>query len=247
MDRFQNLTFARLQDRAALTAGMAASIAIGALMLGILFYFDAHSQVLRLLKWIDSLGVLGPVTFSGIMALVVVLLLPGIVFTMGAGFLFGTVTGGLCVLAGTTLGATAAFLSARFCFQSRTARFLKKHDTFSRFNALLEDKGWRVVMLTRMIPLFPFKASNYLFGITGLSYLDFVTGTIIGIIPATLVNVYAGSLVGDVAALETRAMNRTALEWALYGAGLIALIALVAVIGRRAHAHINKPMHTDAG
>ena len=84
--------------------GIALSTLLVAAVLGVLFYIDAHQQVLRLLEWIDAQGVWGPLLFTLIMVLVVVLVLPGVMFTTGAGFVFGVVQGSICVVIGTTLG-----------------------------------------------------------------------------------------------------------------------------------------------
>ena len=90
--------------------GIAASILFVAAALALLVHFGAHEQVLRLLRWFDTQGAWAPLFFILIMAMVVVLVLPGVLFTTGAGFVFGVVEGSVYVVTGTTFGATMAFL-----------------------------------------------------------------------------------------------------------------------------------------
>lgn len=104
--------------------GIAASILFVAAILALLVYFGVDEQVVRLLQWFDAQGAWAPLLFILIMAAVVVLLLPGVLFTTGAGFVFGVVKGSLYVVAGTTLGATLAFLIARHLFGQRARRFI---------------------------------------------------------------------------------------------------------------------------
>ena len=95
-----------------------------AALLGLMFYFDAQAYVVTLLQWLDGKGSWAFVIFILVDALVVVLLLPGIMITMGAGFMFGVAAGAACVVIATTLGAAVAFLIARSCFSDRITIWL---------------------------------------------------------------------------------------------------------------------------
>ena len=96
-------------------------------MTTLLLYFDVHEDVLRFLDWLDALGIWGPLLFIVVMILVVVFLLPGVMFTTGAGFVFGVVEGTVYVVIGTTLGATLAFLIARYLFGDWASQFVLRH------------------------------------------------------------------------------------------------------------------------
>lgn len=144
--------------------GIAASILFVAAILAVMIWFGAHEQVLRLLEWFEAQGAWAPLLFILIMAAVVVLLLPGVLFTTGAGFVFGLVEGSICVVAGTTLGATLAFLIARYLFGRRASRFIMAHARIRLVSEELTPHGWKIVLLTRLIPFFPGKISNYFSG-----------------------------------------------------------------------------------
>lgn len=220
------------------------SIAIGVLfmaaVLAVLIHYDAHEQVLRLLQWLDAQGAWALLLFTLVMALVVVLLLPGVMFTIGAGFVFGVVQGTICVVLGTTLGAVVAFLIARHLFGARARRFILSHARLTLVSEELTPQGWKIVLLTRLVPFFPFKLSNYFFGLTRFSLRDFVFGTMLGIIPFSLHNVYLGSITADIATLGARNSDRTPLEWALYGAGFLATITVVVYLNRLARRALAK-------
>ena len=82
----------------------------------------------------------------------------------------------------------------------------------------------KIVMLTRLIPFFPGKISNYFFGLTKFTFKGFVLGSLIGFIPFSLHNVYLGSITADLASLSRGAVERSPLQWAFYGLGFVATI-----------------------
>ena len=214
--------------------GIAASILFVAALLGLLIHFGATDYVLRLLRWFDTQGAWAPLLFILLMAAVVVLVLPGVLFTTGAGFVFGVVEGSLYVVIGTTLGATLAFLIARFLFGQRARQFIMARSKLHLVSDELTPHGWKIVMLTRFIPFFPSKISNYFFGLTSFSLRGYVGGSLLGFTPFSINNVYLGSIAADLSALGQRNVERTPLEWTLYGAGFLAIVIAVIYLNRLA-------------
>jgi len=240
-------TFPTLSCRTKLGAGILGLLVLAASAAALYFLVDLRLQAERLLRGLENAGPWGPVLFIGLNALTVLLVLPGVVLTLGSGALFGTILGSLYVVLGTTLGATAAFLLGCFVFQSRARHLLERNAKLRDLNDTIIEQSWKIVMLTRMIPFFPFKASNYAFGIMGISCRDFVIGTVIGIIPLTLTNVHAGALAGGLADLNRSTRARTPGEWAIHGLGLIALLVLVALVARQARRSLNRARERRAG
>jgi len=214
------------------------STIICALAIGLLLRLGAREHVLRLLNWIDSVGGWGALVFIGVELVVVVFLLPGILFTLGAGFLFGPLLGTLCIVIGQTLGGALAFIAARTLLGDKAARLIARHESIANLDRRVSEKGWKIIMLTRMIPLFPFKLSNYCFGVMRFNLRGFVLGTAIGVVPISLTTVYAGSLARDLATMESLAARGIGM-WTLYGIALAALVALVVLLGRHARAKLN--------
>ena len=205
-----------------------------ALLIAFLSRFGWRQEVSALFQWLDRLGPLGVICFILIQALVVITLFPGIVFTMGAGFLFGVVLGTIVIVTGTTLGALVAFLLGRHVLRGRAATFLLRYPRLKTVNERLADRGGRVVLLTRLVPFFPFKLSNYFFGLAGYRLQDVVLGTFFGIVPITLFNVYLGSLAADAAAVGAGRGERTTAEWAVYLGGFVITVIVFVYIVRLA-------------
>jgi len=221
------------------------SILFVALGIAVLMYFDVHEDVLRLLDWLDALGIWGPLLFIVVMMLVVVLLLPGVMFTTGAGFVFGVVEGTVCVVVGTTLGAALAFLIARHLFGDWASQFVLRHARLGLVSDELTPQGWKIVLLTRLVPFFPFKLSNYFFGLTQFSLRGFMGGTFVGIIPLSLHNVWLGSIAADISLEGARNADRSPVEWVLYGGGFLAVIGLVVYLNRLARRALDRYTEED--
>lgn len=206
-----------------------------AVIIGALVAFDTHSYVAQIFKWLDDLGPLGPILFILIDTAIVVFILPGVIFTFGAGFLFGVIKGSLYIIIATTLGGMIAFTVSRYLFSARLAGFLLGHPKLESINSEFRCRGWKIVLLTRLVPFFPFKLSNYFFGLTQFTMKDFVIGTFFGIIPITVTNVYLGSLAADLTTLMSGNTVRSPAAWIVYGFGLIATIFAVVYFSRLAN------------
>lgn len=182
------------------------------------------------LDWIGRLGPWGPVLFIAVYVVATVLFVPGSVLTLGAGAVFGVAMGCLCVSIGSTLGATCAFLLGRHLARDAIARRMQGNARFAAIERSVATGGWKVVILTRLSPVFPFALLNYAFGLTRVSLRDYVLASWIGMMPATVMYVYLGSL----AKAAAGGRMRTAGEWVLYGAGLVATVVVTVWITRAA-------------
>jgi len=210
--------------------------------LSLIFYFDLDKRLIELLQWLNDQGWQTSLLYILIVAAAIVLLLPGVIFTMGAGFVFGVIKGTILVVAGTVLGATIAFLIARYLFGERPSRWVMSHIKPATIGEVIRREGWQMIMLTRLVPLFPFKLSNYFFGLTPVRLRDFILGNTLGVIPLTLHNVYVGSIAADLTSLG-KVEERTPVQWTLYIMGFaFAVIALIGLtrMARRALKRIVK-------
>lgn len=208
---------------------IAVSVLAVSIAVGLMLYFNLDDRIIEVLEWLNDRGWQASLLFILIVAVAIVVLAPGVIFTMGAGFVFGVLKGTLLVLAGTVLGSTLAFLIARYLIGERPSRWLMSHVRPPHLGEVIREEGWRMIMLTRLVPLFPFKLSNYFFGLTPVRLRDFVIGNAIGIIPLTLNNVYVGSIAADLTTLGKMDAGRTPLQWTLYGIGFV--LALIGVVG----------------
>ena len=202
----------------------AAAIVVGAKI------FHLQDVLKAVLDWIGKLGPWGPVIFIGIYIVAAVLFIPGSVLTLGAGALFGVVRGSVCVSIGATLGATAAFLVGRYLARDAIARKIEKNQKFAAIDRAVANEGWKIVLLTRLSPLFPFALLNYGFGLTRVRLGHYVLASWIGMMPATVMYVYLGSLVN----VSAGSRQRTTGEWVLYGVGMLATVAVTVFVTRLA-------------
>ena len=114
----------------------------------------------------------------------VVLAVPGVTFAIIAGAIFGPWWGTLLCVLSATLGAIAAFLVGRFFLQDSLRDQIVKNRYINR---LLFDKSTKnemmVLMITRLVPLFPYNLQNFAYGITDISLGKYSLGTFVFMIP----------------------------------------------------------------
>lgn len=203
--------------------------AVTVIVLTLLAVFDVRGAFREVLSLIERLGVWGPILFIVVYVIATVLFLPGSILTLGAGAVFGVVWGSVVVSVASTLGATAAFLVGRNLARDWVAAKIEGNGTFAALDRAVAQEGWKIVVLTRLSPAFPFTLLNYAFGLTRVKLGHYVFASWIGMMPGTVLYVYLGSL-ARAAGADTQ--QRTPAQWALYGVGLIATIAVTIVITR---------------
>jgi len=195
--------------------------------------FNIRGLLQASLLWVESLGVLAPIVFIVIYNLATVLFIPGSLLTLKGGCLFGVVWGSIYVTIAATLGAICAFLIGRYLSRDWVCRKIESNPKFKAINQAVKKEGWKIVLLTRLSPIFPFNLLNYAFGVTQVSLRDYSLGSI-GMIPATVVYVYIGSLATDLATLTMSnqpATKETQIaQWVIRGIGLIATVAVTVYI-----------------
>src|SRR5881396_140523 len=143
--------------------------------------------------WIGQMGVAGIYIFIGVYAAATVLLAPGSILTIGAGFAFGLWKGFIAVSAGSTLGAALAFLVARFIARERVAAIAQRNEKFRNIDEAIGKQGPKLIFLLRLSPVIPFNLSNYFYGLTAVKFWPYVLASWIGMMPGTFLYVYIGT------------------------------------------------------
>ena len=167
---------------------------------------------------LDGFGLWAPLIFIALFALATVAFLPGLVFGLAGGVMFGPALGTLYNLSGATLGAVLAFLAARYVAAAWVRQ--KTGPRLGRIIAGVEDEGWRFVAFTRLVPLFPFNLLNYALGLTRIPLAHYTLASLICMIPGTVAFTYLGYAGREAAAGSESAVRN----------GLIALALLAAVL-----------------
>lgn len=184
--------------------------------------------------WVESLGALGPLVFILGYILATIGMVPGLLLTLAGGALFGLVRGTLYAFIAASIGATAAFLISRHVVRDRVVQMLGDDARFRAVDRAIEREGRKIAFLIRLSPLFPFNVTNYALGLTAVRLRDYVLACL-GMLPGTLLYVYYGRLIGDVArAVSGVQVTRGAGYWLVLGVGLIATILATALITRAA-------------
>ncbi len=200
-------------------------------LLALTFFAQRYGLLQKTLQSLNALGPWAPLVFVAVYALACVFLIPSFFFAFGGGTLFGFWGIPLSLL-GTGLGSAAAFLIGRTFARGLVAKKFENHKQFKALDAAAAKKGWQIVALARLSPVFPFSIGNYAFGLTRISLPAYFFASMLGTIPSASVYTYLGKVSGSLANAGNR--ERTPLEWALLIAGLIATIVLTVMIQRMA-------------
>jgi uncharacterized membrane protein YdjX (TVP38/TMEM64 family) len=194
----------------------------------------AGAHVPQFASWVEGLGWWGPAVFVTAYAAATIAFVPGAILTLAAGAIFGVVEGTLIVFVAATLGATGAFVVARYYARDAIERRIEGNAKFAAIDRAVAQRGRRIVLLLRLSPMFPFNLLNYALGLTQVRLRDYVIASI-GMLPGTLLYVYAGAVAGEVAALAGGvAPAKGAGYYAFWVVGLTATIAVTAVVTRTA-------------
>jgi uncharacterized membrane protein YdjX (TVP38/TMEM64 family) len=176
--------------------------------------------------WVGHMGVAGVFVFIVVYAVATVLLAPGSILTIGAGFAFGLWKGFLAVSVGATLGASLAFLVARFIARDKIAAIAHRNEKFRNIDGAIGKQGAKLIFLLRLSPVIPFNLSNYLYGLTAVRFWPYVLASWIGMMPGTFLYVYIGTAgkAAVSAAAGAEAMKRGWQYWTFLSVGLAATV-----------------------
>jgi len=206
-----------------------ALVAVGAL---VLIARQAGQYVPALAQWVEGLGFWGPAGFIAGYAGAVVAFVPGALLTLAGGAIFDLGWGTLYVFIAAVIGSTLAFLISRYVARGLVEERIRANPRFVSLDRAIGEQGLRIVFLLRLSPAFPFSFLNYALGLTSVRLRDFLIASV-GMLPGTVLYVYYGKLVGDVAALASGAApERDASYYVVLGIGLVATIAVTAIVAR---------------
>ena len=149
----------------------------------------------RLNAWFDGLGWWAPVAFVLLWIAASVLFLPGLAITIAGGLVFGAVWGTVWTTVGANLGAVAAFLVGRYAARGMVENMIGKNQALKKIDEGVRRQGWRMLVVTRLVAIFPFNVQNYVYGLTDIPLRTYVLVTLPCMLPATVAyNFAAGSV-----------------------------------------------------
>ena len=219
-------------QRSAKVVRTAIALALVAALVGIMKAFHAEQYLLELVSWIRGAGWIGILAFALVYVLATVLFLPGSILTLGAGFAYGVGLGTAVVWIGANLGATVAFLLGRTFAREWVSARVRTNPRFAAIDRAVGREGLKIVLLTRLSPVFPFNLLNYALGLTRVSLRDYVFGSLVGMLPGTVMYVYLGSLITSVSELAAGRTSGGAGQQVFYFGGLAATVAVTLYVTR---------------
>lgn len=210
--------------------------------------FNVH--LTGLLESVRQLDAWGPVVVGAAYIPSCLFFLPGSLLTLFGGFAFGgtfremaVVTA--CVSAGSTLGASAAFIVGRTVARQWIETRVATNTQFRAIDAAVGENGFKIVLLTRLSPVFPFNLLNYAFGLTRVSFHDYFFASWIGMLPGTILYIYLGSTAGTLANIVAGKVEKSLAQQFLFYAGLVATIAVTVSIARLAKRALAEALPDD--
>ena len=205
-------------------------LAVAALVIVRTVPLDAVVGTLR--AWVEAGGPIRMVGFGAAYVVLALLFVPGAALTMVAGAVLGVGWGIVVVAIATSVADAAAFLLGRYVARGAALRLMDRYPRFRIVDRTISRGGWRIVALVRLNPTIPYSASNYLFGVTGVSFVPFLISSGIFTLPGAFAYLY----LGYVGAETIGGSGRSLIEWALLLLGLaVTMLAIVyvTVLARR--------------
>jgi pyruvate/2-oxoglutarate dehydrogenase complex dihydrolipoamide dehydrogenase (E3) component/uncharacterized membrane protein YdjX (TVP38/TMEM64 family) len=218
---------------------------IVSLVVAVIFAFlflPVRQWFMQFESYVRSLGAIGPLVVVLAYVICTVLFIPGSALTVGAGTLFGLKTGFLVVLVGANLGALCSFLLARSFLREKVAVWAAANPKFRSLDEAIGHQGFKMVVLTRLSPVFPFVLLNYFLGLTAVRTSAYVIANLIGMLPATFLFVYIGAAARDAIAGQPDATAGFYQQILKY-VGLLATIAVVVIVTRIARKALREAQH----
>lgn len=213
-------------------------IGLGVIILAVFaswFLLPVNEWLQSFNQWIKNLGALGVSIFAAVYIFATIMLAPGSLFTIAAGLAFGG-WGFPLVLVSATIGASLAFLVARYLVRDRVNKAVQDRPKFKAVEQAVTSEGWKIAMLLRLSSVVPFNLQNYFFGVTEIPFWHYVAATFIGIIPGTALYVYLGAI-GQAAG---GGGSGGTLKGVFFGVGLVATLIVTVIVTKKAKAKLKE-------
>ena len=224
----------------------AAALLLGALDVAAVVGLPPASWIAGAAAWAQQHREAAAALFVVIYALAAVLLVPCAILTLAAGFLFGLPFGVALTSAGSVLGAAAAFAVGRFAAHDWAAERIGMRPRFQALVAATHTDGFMLVLLARLSPLIPYVLLNYAFSVTAVRFRDYILATSIGMLPAIVLYVYAGTLAKNLAELTSAGRAPSWAVDSVLAIGFVATVGLTWLIARRANRVLRERLASES-
>lgn len=225
-----------VKARALIGAGLLVLLVAGAFLLPVEHWLRAA------LRWTTAHRDTASIPFFLLYVAAIVCLLPEFLLTLAAGAIFGFAHGMVLVSFASITGATAAFFLGRTLARDWVCRRIESWPRFRALDRALGSRGFWVVLLTRLSPAFPYNLLNYGYSITAVGARDYIIGSWIGMLPGTVLYVYAGSAAAGLSQVLAGKVHVRGPEHVLLWAGLAGTVAITLLIAHIAHRALRREL-----
>ncbi|AGT44233.1 TVP38/TMEM64 family protein [Treponema pedis] len=154
------------------------------------FYLLKYFPPAEIRSKIESFGIYSPFVYVILFSVLPAFLFPVPPLALAAGILFGVIHGTIYTLIGAVINSTIMFFCARYTAKDFFENFIYKVTKKDLQKKLINEnqKGLTYIFfIMRLVPLVSYNLINYLAGLTGIHYRNYIISTIIGIIPGTII------------------------------------------------------------
>ena len=189
----------------------------------------------------------GILYFASFYIMAEILAIPVFPLTASSGFLFGVLPGTLICLLCASIAASISFIIGRTLLREYVESILASNPKFQSFDRIIQRGGFKLMLLVRLSPIFPFAVSNYLYGASGIGFVPYFLGTVVGFMPGTFAYVYAGrvgkaltidsniniinSNSAAASSMSTTTLSSTTEPWYIYVGGMVVVLVLLKIVG----------------
>lgn len=191
------------------------------------FVSDPPGSFDEIISSLDGMDKQKAVVYFGIFyVLAEILAIPAFPLTAASGYLFGAFPGTATCLFSAAIAASISFVIGKTLLRGYVEDVLDENPKFRSMDRAIEKEGFKLMVLLRLSPLFPFALSNYLYGASSIRFPSYFFGTILGFAPGTFAYVYGG-VIGK----ELTVGGDNAQPWYIYAGGMAIIVGLIKVIG----------------
>lgn len=194
------------------------------------WHLPMRESIEHLIEWAQANPRISWAAFILAYAIAAVCMVPGSLLTMAAGILFGPALGLALVSVASTLGAACAFLVGRFLVRDWVESRLVSMPRLRALDGAVARKGGLIVLLARLSVLIPYNLLNYALGLTRVRFGPYLLSTLAGMLPASFLYVYLGSVAGSLASLG--GAGAPEIPQSALVAGFIVTVSLIVAIAR---------------
>ncbi len=144
---------------------------------------------------------IGIFLFVVLYIIIVLLILPASWLSLFAGYIYGSFFGSIIVFIAAFIGASLAFFISKSFFSSLLQKIIDRFPQLMLLEEIVHKGGFKLNILTRLSPIFPFSILNYFYGLNKVEFKDFAFG-LLGIIPGTFLYCSLGSLANSLQDLK---------------------------------------------